>query len=60
MVRNRVRRRLRAIVAGELPSLPAGARVVVRALPAAAAAPFSALASDVHSALATLGARAAA
>jgi ribonuclease P protein component len=60
VVRNRVRRRLRAIIAGELPTLPAGARVVVRALPAAATAPFAALSSDVHSALATACARAAA
>lgn len=60
VVRNRVRRRLRAIIASELASLPTGARVVVRALPAAAAAPFSVLACDVHSALATVCARAAA
>jgi ribonuclease P protein component len=58
VVRNRVRRRLRAIIAGELSSLPVGARVVVRALPAAAAAPFSALSSDVRSALTTACARA--
>ena len=45
MVRNRVKRRLRAIVAADLPSLPAGARVVVRALPAAATASFSELSS---------------
>jgi len=60
VVRNRVRRRLRAIVAGELASLPAGSRVVVRALPAAADAPFATLSSDVHSALATVCGRAAA
>ena len=59
VVRNRVRRRLRAIIAGELVSLPAGAHVVVRALPAAASASFAALSSDVHAALTTLNARAA-
>lgn len=51
VVRNRVKRRLRAIVAGELASLPLGSKVVVRALPAAAGADFSRLQDDVLSAL---------
>lgn len=60
VVRNRVKRRLRAIVAADLSSLPAGAHVVVRALPAAATASFSELSSDVGSALASVAERAAA
>ena len=38
VLRNRVRRRLRHLVAARLPQLPAGSRVVVRALPPAASA----------------------
>jgi ribonuclease P protein component len=53
-----VKRRLRAIVAADLASLPAGARVVVRALPAAATASFSELSSDVGAALAAVTAKA--
>jgi ribonuclease P protein component len=60
VVRNRVKRRLRAIVAADLPFLPAGARVVVRALPAAAKASFSELSSDVGEALAVVAAKASA
>jgi ribonuclease P protein component len=60
VVRNRVKRRLRAIVAADLASLPAGARVVVLALPAAATASFSELSSDVASALASVAAKASA
>jgi ribonuclease P protein component len=60
VVRNRVKRRLRAIVAAELPSLMGGAHVVVRALPVAGAASFAVLASDVRSALAAASAKAAA
>ena len=47
VVRNRVTRRLRAIMSGELNRLPAGSRVVIRALPAAAAASFDELTADV-------------
>jgi ribonuclease P protein component len=45
VTRNRVRRRLRALVSPE--SLPAGALLVVRALPPAASASFSELRSDL-------------
>lgn len=51
VVRNRVKRRLRAIIADELASLPSGSRVVVRALPPAGQAGFSRLQDDVLSAL---------
>lgn len=60
VIRNRVKRRLRAIVAAEVPSLPDGARVVVRALPVAGAASFAVLAAEVRSALAAALAKAAA
>jgi ribonuclease P protein component len=62
VVRNRVARRLRHLVREALPALPAGALLVVRALPAAAGATASAgsrggaatdLGSDVRSALET-------
>ena len=39
VVRNRVRRRLRHLVAARLTDLPTGTEVVVRALPAAASEP---------------------
>lgn len=51
MVRNLIKRRLRAIIADVLPSLPAGTGVVVRALPAAAQASFSDLHRDVSDAV---------
>lgn len=51
MVRNRVTRRLRAIMADELARLPQGSKVVVRALPDAAATPFLDLKRDVASAV---------
>lgn len=41
--RNRITRRLRAILAELLPSLPQGTKVVVRALPPAASASYDAL-----------------
>ena len=44
--RNRVKRRLRAVVRAELTRLPGG-RIVIRALPAAGGADFSTLAADV-------------
>ncbi|MDO5628524.1 MAG: ribonuclease P protein component [Mobilicoccus sp.] len=47
VVRNRVKRRLRAVMAGLLPELPAGHDVVVRANPAAATADSAALATDL-------------
>ena len=49
VVRNRVRRRLRHHVRTWTADLPAGARVVVRALPPAAASSTTDLAADVES-----------
>ena len=46
VVRNRVTRRLRHIVADRLPSLPPGLAIVVRATPAAAQAPSQQLGHD--------------
>ena len=51
VIRNRVTRRLRAILADLLPTLPTGAQVVVRALPASASASFDTLRRDVNEAL---------
>jgi ribonuclease P protein component len=53
VVRNRVRRRLRHLVRSRLDALPAGALLVVRALPAAAAASYATLGSDLDAALET-------
>lgn len=53
VVRNTVRRRLRHLMAGRLNQLPRGATVVVRALPAAAAASGESLAADLGRALAS-------
>jgi ribonuclease P protein component len=50
-----VKRRLRAVLAARLQTLPPGLLVVVRANPAAAAAASATLAGDVDSALARLG-----
>jgi ribonuclease P protein component len=52
VVRNRVRRRLRHLVRDRLASLPPGAMLVVRALPAAATASATVLAADLDAALA--------
>ncbi len=51
VVRHRVVRRLRALVAERIGRLPAGADLVVRAQPAAAAATSAQLGSDLDSAL---------
>jgi ribonuclease P protein component len=51
VVRNRVRRQLRHLVASRLEQLPAGANLVVRALPAAAGASSAELGSDLDAAL---------
>ena len=53
VVRNRVRRQLRHLVAARLGGLPAGTTLVVRALPSAAAASWSELGSALDSALAS-------
>jgi len=47
VTRNTVRRRLKAVCAEALPQVPAGADIVIRALPAAASADFSQLRSEV-------------
>jgi len=47
VVRNTVRRRLKAICAEALPGIAAGSQVVVRALPRAATAPYRELRDDV-------------
>lgn len=52
VVRNRVRRRLRHLVRPRLAELPAGATIVVRALPSAAAATAERLGADLDAALA--------
>jgi ribonuclease P protein component len=55
VVRNRVRRRLRHLVSARLGALPAGALLVVRATPAAAAASSAQLGEDLDRALLRLG-----
>ena len=52
VVRNRVRRRLRHLMRARLQTLPAGARVVIRANPSAASRPGTQLAADLDRALA--------
>ncbi|HZV27203.1 MAG TPA: ribonuclease P protein component [Acidothermaceae bacterium] len=52
VVRNRVRRQLQHLSADRLAELPAGARLVVRALPAAAGSSARELAADLDAALA--------
>jgi ribonuclease P protein component len=51
VVRHRVARRLRHLMAPRLSELPAGTDVVVRALPAASTASSGALAADLDGAL---------
>ncbi|HEY5456692.1 MAG TPA: ribonuclease P protein component [Acidothermaceae bacterium] len=51
VVRNRVRRQLQHLSADRLADLPSGARLVVRALPAAAGSSASELAADLDAAL---------
>ena len=51
VVRNRVRRQLRHLVAARLGKLPVGARLVVRALPAAAGSSSTQLAADLDAAI---------
>ncbi|HWC35557.1 MAG TPA: ribonuclease P protein component [Mycobacteriales bacterium] len=53
VTRNQVRRRLRHLIAARLPMLPAGARLVVRATPAAAGRSSQALGVALDGALAT-------
>jgi ribonuclease P protein component len=56
--RNLVKRRLRALVAERLASLPTDVSLVVRALPPAAARSYAGLADDLDGALATAKRRA--
>jgi ribonuclease P protein component len=58
VVRNKVRRRLRGVVVEQRTELPAGADVVVRALPPAAEAGYADLAADFRSALRSAASRA--
>lgn len=51
VVRNTVRRRLKAICAEALPTVQRGADVVIRALPSAAAADYATLQTEVSSCL---------
>lgn len=51
VLRNRVHRRLRAVLASRLTELPAGSLTVVRALPASASASYAELVDDVDAAL---------
>jgi ribonuclease P protein component len=51
VVRNRVRRRLRHLVADQLDRIPPGSRVVVRALPGSAVATYDQLGAALASAL---------
>jgi ribonuclease P protein component len=55
VVRNRVKRRLRAELARRVANLPAGSRVVVRANPDAATSTSRRLAADLDGALRRLG-----
>lgn len=57
VTRNRVKRRLRALVTARLDGLPDGALVVVRAQPAAAGASSDELGRDLDGAFATAGRR---
>lgn len=51
VLRNRVHRRLRAVMNTRLADLPAGSLTVVRALPSSATASYDELAADVDGAL---------
>ncbi len=51
VVRHRTSRRLRHLLRDRLLTLPAGTRLVVRAAPAAGAAPSAALAADLDAAM---------
>jgi len=55
VIRNTVRRRLKAVCAEAIASVPRGTDVVIRALPASATASFADLEADVTRCLARLG-----
>lgn len=52
VIRNTVRRRLKAVCAEALADVPEGADIVIRALPASATATFAELSADVNRCLA--------
>jgi ribonuclease P protein component len=60
VIRNRVKRRMRAIMAELLPTLDPGTSVVVRALPASADATFARLHADISDAVHAADAKVAA
>ena len=60
VVRNRTKRRLRALMAARVTSLPAGTDLVIRANPVAAQADSASLAAELDSLLARVAARLAA
>lgn len=60
VVRHAVQRKLRHVMRAQVDTLPEGSRVVVRALPSAARAPFMELNDDVVTALTSLRRRAVA
>ena len=55
--RNQVKRRLRHLMRDRIDTIPAGSRIVVRALPAAAEVPTRTLAEQLDAALERAGAR---
>lgn len=55
VVRNRVKRRLRHLMRARVELLPAGSRLVIRALPESARHPASSLCVDLDAALAKCG-----
>jgi ribonuclease P protein component len=55
--RNRVKRRLRHLMRTRVPDVPAGSRIVIRALPAARVATSTILSHDLDEALSLAGAR---
>jgi ribonuclease P protein component len=57
VIRNKVRRRLRHLVRDRLATLPAGADLVVRALPAAASRSYRQLGTELDAALAAAARR---
>lgn len=57
VVRNRVRRRLKAVAYAIAPTLPDGSETVFRALPAAADAEFSVLSAEVGRSATSLATR---
>jgi ribonuclease P protein component len=54
VIRNTVRRRLKAVCAAAIAEIPQGTDVVIRALPASATASFADLSTDVTRCLARL------